>query len=84
LIRHAGKRLGGLHLRNSRQGARLEAVDDGDVDLPALARHLERAGYRGFAGVELVYEKDTRLTRPLGENLRLSRIYVEKVFGARG
>jgi hypothetical protein len=58
-------------------------VDDGDVDLPAIAAHLKRTGYRGFTGVELVYEKNTRLTRPLGENLRLSRMYVEKAFGSR-
>lgn len=83
LIREAGPRLGGLHLRNLRQGVPLESVEDGDVNLRAIAGHLKRSRYRGFTGVELVYEKNTRLTRPLGENLRLSRVYVEEVFGSR-
>jgi hypothetical protein len=31
--------------------------------------------------VELYYAKETKVTRSIEENLRLSRLYAEKVFG---
>jgi hypothetical protein len=42
---------------------------------------LHQINYEGFLVVELAYEKDTVITRSLEEDLRLSRIYTEKVFG---
>jgi hypothetical protein len=33
--------------------------------------------------VELAYRENTVVTRPLAEDLRLSRIYAEQVFGVK-
>lgn len=81
LLRESGNRLQSLHLRNSRNGVWLETLGPGDIDYQAVRDHLRRTGYRGLLVVELAYEKDTVITRPLEENLRLSGQFAEKVFG---
>jgi len=35
----------------------------------------------GYLVVELAYEKNTKITRPLEEDLKLSREFAEKTFG---
>jgi len=42
---------------------------------------LPATKYHGYLVVELAYEKRTRITRSLEEDLRLSREYARKVFG---
>jgi inosose dehydratase len=81
LLREAGARLAELHLRNSRAGVWTESLDEGDYDYPSIAAYLREIGYRGYLGVELAYEKGTAPTRPLEEDLRLSRVFAERVFG---
>lgn len=81
LLRESGPRLGSLHLRNSRQRVWTEALTDGDVDYRKVAAHLREVNFAGYLVVELAREKGMTETRPLEENLRLSREYTEKVFG---
>jgi len=81
ILREAGGRLASLHLRNSQGGVWSEALGDGDVDYRKVAEHLRAMQYSGYLVVELAQEKDTKITRPLAENLRLSRLYAEKIFG---
>ncbi len=83
LLEEAGDRVGDLHLRNSRGGVWLEELADGDVDYSKVAAHLRRKGYRGWLVVELAWERETRITRGLTENLRRSRVWAERVFGVR-
>lgn len=80
LLGECGRRLADLHLRNSQNGIWLEQFRDGDVDYHTVAAYLRRTGFRGYLTVELAYEKKTTVTRPLVDNLRLSREYTEKVF----
>jgi inosose dehydratase len=80
LLEEAGHRIASLHLRNSVKGVWSESLGDGDVDYRAVAKFLEKMKYKGFLAVELAYEKDTNPTRPLEEDLRISREYAEKVF----
>ncbi len=82
LLREAGGRMGMLHVRNSRQGVWLESFGDGDVDYRKVAAYLRELKFAGYIVVELAYEKGTSVTRPLEEDLRLSRSYAEQVFGA--
>jgi len=80
LLPEAGRRIAGLHVRNSINGVWSESLGDGDVDYRAVARFLKRIGYRGLIAVELAYEKGTSPTRPLEEDLKISRGYAEKIF----
>ncbi|MBI3911200.1 MAG: sugar phosphate isomerase/epimerase [Armatimonadetes bacterium] len=76
-----GSRVGSLHLRNSRGGVWSEELGDGDVDYRRVAAILREQGFRGPLVVELAIETGTPQTRPLAESLRLSRAYVQEVFG---
>lgn len=80
ILREAGRRIASLHLRNSKNGVWTEDFGPGDVDYTRVAAHLESIRFTGYLTVELAYEKDTAITRPLEEDLRLSRIYAEKTF----
>jgi inosose dehydratase len=80
-IRETGDRLVELHLRNSHQGVWAEDFGPGDIDYQMVADYLRGISFNGYLVVELAYEKDTRITRSLDEDLRLSRQYTEKVFG---
>ena len=83
ILREAGKRVGDVHLRNSKDGVWLEELADGDLDYGAVAKELKKIDYRGWLTVELAWDPKTQITRPLGENLRRSREYVERVFGVK-
>ena len=80
-IRDTGPRLVELHLRNSRQGVWTEDFGPGDVDYQPVADYLRGIGFNGYLVVELAYEKNTQITRSLDEDLRLSRLYTDKIFG---
>jgi sugar phosphate isomerase/epimerase len=80
-LRRVGARIESLHLRNSQQGVWMEDFGPGDIDYAQVAEYLHQIDYQGFLVVELAYEKGTVITRSLGEDLRRSRIYTEKVFG---
>ena len=78
LMAAAGTRVKSLHLRNSRDGAWLECLAEGDVDLEAIAARTPADTY---LVVELAYAKGTERTRPLPENLRVSADYARRLFG---
>ena len=82
-LRETGNRLVELHLRNSRQGIWMEDFGPGDIDYQKVADYLREISFNGYLVVELAYEKGTPITRSLDEDLRLSRLYTEKVFGLR-
>lgn len=81
LVKESGPRLNGLHVRNSRGGVWMEEFGDGDIDYRALAQYLRASGFTGYLSVELAWDKETPVTRPLEESLRRSREYAEKIFG---
>lgn len=83
LLRAAGKRVACLHLRNSTNKLWLESLTDGDIDYRAIAAYLKSAHLQPLLMVELAYRPNTVVTRPLEEDLRLSRIYAEQVFHVR-
>ncbi|MFN7935472.1 MAG: sugar phosphate isomerase/epimerase [Bryobacteraceae bacterium] len=83
LTRECGPRIGDMHLRNSHNGVWDEELGDGDVDYRAVAAYLKQIGYRGYLSVELAWEAGTKLTRPLVESMRRSRVYAEEVFGVK-
>jgi inosose dehydratase len=80
LLREAGHRVASLHLRNSRRKVWLESFSSGDIDYRQIAAYLRRINLKPLLVVELAYMKQTVVTRPLEEDLRLSRIFAEQVF----
>ena len=83
LLREAGRRVTEIHVRNSKNKLWLEAVGPGDVDYKKVAALLKNEDVEPLIVVELAYRENTVVTRPLAEDLRLSRIYTERVFGVR-
>lgn len=83
LLPEAGKRVTEIHVRNSKDKLWLESVENGDVDYRKVVELLSREDVKPLVVVELAYRENTVVTRSLGEDLRLSRIYTEKVFGIR-
>jgi sugar phosphate isomerase/epimerase len=81
LLREAGHRVASLHLRNSHHRVWLESFTSGDIDYRQIALYLKQINLKSLLVVELAYMKQTVVTRPLEEDLRLSRIYAERVFG---
>jgi len=83
ILEEAGKRVASIHLRNSQKGVWSESFGAGDIDYARVAAYLMKTGYAGHLVVELAYENATAITRPLEEDLRLSREYAEQVFAVR-
>ena len=81
LLREANGRVASLHLRNSKNKLWLESFSDGDIDYRQVSAYLNKAHLKPLLVVELAYRENTVVTRPLEEDLRLSRIYAERVFG---
>jgi len=80
LLREAASRVTEIHLRNKKKETPLEALEDGDIDHYVIAATLRKLKLRPLVVIELAYHSDTIVTRPLKEDLRLSRIYAEKLF----
>jgi inosose dehydratase len=81
LLREAGARITELHLRNKKKDTPLESFEDGDLDYYETAAILKQQNLKPLLVVELAYHSDTLVTRPLKDDIRVSRIYAEKVFG---
>ena len=81
LMKECPDRIKSLHIRNSVDGTWSESFGDGDLDYGAIKDFLVEIGYQGWLLIELAIEEKTVLTRPLAENLKLSREYVKQVFG---
>jgi inosose dehydratase len=81
LLKEANSRVKEIHVRNSRNRLWLESVQDGDIDYAAVAAYLKGAQLSPLIVVELAYKQNTVVTRSLVEDLRVSRLYTERVFG---
>lgn len=81
LLREAGDRTSEIHLRNKKKSVPTEAFGEGDIDHVRIAATVRELKLKPLIVVELAYHGDTEVTRDLTENLRLSRVYTEKVFG---
>jgi inosose dehydratase len=81
LMREYPDRIKSLHIRNSKDGVWMESFGEGDIDHAEMKEVLQNIGYDSWLIVELAYEQDTKLTRSLPENSKLSREYVKQVFG---
>jgi sugar phosphate isomerase/epimerase len=82
-LREVGNRLQEIHVRSSKNKLWLEDLEDSDIDYSKVAEYLRDQGLAPLIVVELAYRSNTIVTRPLKEDLRLSRIYAERIFGVK-
>jgi len=82
-LREVGNRLREIHVRSARNKLWLEDLEDSDIDYGKVAEYLRDQGLAPLIVVELAYRPNTTVTRPLKEDLRLSRIYAERIFGVK-
>ncbi len=81
LLQEAGSRVTEIHIRSSRNLVWQESVaGGGDVDYGPIAAYLKRGRMEPLIVVELAYADKTTVTRPLEEDLRLSREFAEQTF----
>ncbi len=79
-IQNYGHRMTYMHIRDhDANGKWTEAVGEGVINYPAIAEALHKINYKGWAAVELAYEKAP--LKPLRENWKTSREYVKDTFG---
>jgi sugar phosphate isomerase/epimerase len=81
-IRRHGSRIVYAHLRDRKaDGVWSEAMGEGAIDYPAIARAFRAVNFTGDVAIELAHPRDFKPTRPLRESLKISREFVRKVFG---
>lgn len=69
-----------MHIRDQRSdGTWTEAVGEGVIDFPAIAKELKAIKYSGRAAVELAFDEPPK--NEVRENWKQSRAYVKKIFG---
>jgi sugar phosphate isomerase/epimerase len=79
-IKKYGHQMVYMHIRDQKtDGKWTEAVGEGVMDFPAIAKALKEINYKGRAAVELAF--DDPPVRQVREDWKLSREYVNKVFG---
>jgi len=75
-----GRRITELHLRQSKDGIWTEAMCDGDIDYPAVAKYLLQIGVRPLMVLEQAVEKGTPKTMTTIEAFKESSRYTREVF----
>jgi sugar phosphate isomerase/epimerase len=82
-MREVGKRLREIHVRSAKNKLWLEDLEDSDIDYRKVADYLKEEGLAPLIVLELAYRPNTVVTRSLEEDLRVSRIYAERIFGVK-
>jgi sugar phosphate isomerase/epimerase len=81
-LRRHRKQIVYLHLRDRNADLKwTEALGEGVIDYPAIAKTLREIGFSGDVAIELAHERGFRTTRPLRESWKMSREYVRRVLG---
>jgi sugar phosphate isomerase/epimerase len=79
-IKTYGQKMVYMHLRDQdKTGQWTEALGEGAMDFPAIAKALKEMDYKGKAAVELAFDKPP--VRPVKEDWKISRRHVKNVFG---
>jgi len=79
-IKTYGHRMVYMHIRDQNaEGKWTEAVGEGVMDFPAIAKALHAINYNGRAAIELAF--DGPPVKEVKESWKTSRQYVKKVFG---
>ncbi|WP_276388892.1 sugar phosphate isomerase/epimerase family protein [Eudoraea chungangensis] len=77
-----GKQIVYLHLRDQyADGIWTEYLGQGDTDFKNIAKALKGVGFEGQAAIELAFPQDYSPKKPLKEDWRISREFVQNTFG---
>jgi len=79
-----GRRVSELHLRQSVNNVWTEALGDGDIDYPRLAKQLPKVGVKPHLVIEQAPEQGTPKTIDAVETHRRSVRYARRVFAEMG
>lgn len=82
ILKLYGPRVTELHLRQSKDGVWAETFALGDIDYPALARHIHALGLRPHLVLEQAVEQGTPHTMKPVEAFRRSTQHVRRLFAA--
>jgi inosose dehydratase len=81
MLREAGSRISEVHLRNKIKDALpTQSLDEGDIDHNRIAATIRSLRLKPLVVVELAYHDDTPITRSFPDNIKVSRIYAERLF----
>lgn len=79
-INNYGEQMVYMHIRDQRaDGKWTEAVGEGVIDFPAIAKALNDINYSQKTAIELALDEPNK--RPIRDDWKISREYVRKVFG---
>lgn len=79
-IKTYGHKMVYMHIRDQKaDGKWTEAVGEGVIDFPAIAKALRDINYSGRAAIELAFDAPPK--KEVKDNWKASRKYVKKVFG---
>ncbi|HEY6979168.1 MAG TPA: sugar phosphate isomerase/epimerase family protein [Chitinophagaceae bacterium] len=79
-IRTYGHQMVYMHIRDQKvDGKWTEAVGEGVIDFPAIAKTLKEINYTGKAAIELAFDDPPK--NPVKEDWKKSREYVKRIFG---
>jgi len=81
-IEEYADRTASLHVRDAIGTQWVQAVGDGDMPYPKIAEVLKAKHFVGPLAIELATDPTTEITRSFEENHRISREFVQHVFGA--
>jgi sugar phosphate isomerase/epimerase len=78
-IKTYGNQMVYMHIRDQRaDGKWTEAVGEGVINFPAIAKALKEINYHGKAAIELAFDEPPK--NPVREDWKKSREYVRKIF----
>jgi len=81
-INRYGEHIVYAHLRDrGEEGVWTEAMGEGAIDYAGVGAALRRFNFSGDLAIELAYPPGFHPSRPLRENLKISRDYVRRVMG---
>jgi sugar phosphate isomerase/epimerase len=81
MLEEYGDRTASVHIRDAVGTQWVQALGDGDLDFPAMAKVLKAKKFAGVLSFEIAIDPATKVTRSIEENHHLSRACIRKVFG---
>ncbi len=83
-LREFADRIVFLHLRDQTGEVWEQVLGEGELDWAGIATALDEIDFSGWAAVELAFRAEHPVTRPMGDNYRMSLEFLRRLFGQEG